>query len=122
MPSSDHATPATDAAVIVLEMWDKRMRAAIRPLLTKKIIAEHRRDPTGPHSDSLKRVLNYFRRSMGMPPYVIVCTQPFREWRVALLSGTRGKLPSFVDDRKFDSEAKAMHAVFLLRVDELTRD
>jgi hypothetical protein len=59
---------------------------------------------------------------MGLPPYVIVCTQPFREWRVALLSGTRGKLPSFVDERKFDSEAKAMHAVFLLRIDELTRD
>jgi hypothetical protein len=53
---------------------------------------------------------------------VIVCTEPFREWRVARLSGARGIPPSFVDERKFNSEAQAMHAVFLLRVEELARD
>lgn len=119
---NDQAAPAIDNAAIALEMWDKRMRAAIRPLLTKKIIAEHRRDPTGHHGDTLKRVLNYFRRSPGLPPYVIVCTRPFREWRVARLSGVRGQPPNFVDERRFNAEAKAMHAVFLLRVDELVRD
>jgi branched-chain amino acid transport system permease protein len=119
---SDQETLAADAEAIVLGMWDKRMRAAIRPLLTKKVIEEHRRDPAGSHSDALKRVLNYFRRSAGLPPYVIVCTEPFREWRVARLSGARGIPPSFVDERKFNSEAQAMHAVFLLRVEELARD
>ena len=98
------------------------MRVAIRPLLTKKIIGEHRRDPTGHHGDTLKRVLNYFRRAPGLPPYVVVCTRPFREWRVARLSGVRGQSPTFVDARKFGSEAKAMHAVFLLRVAEIARD
>jgi hypothetical protein len=119
---SDQVTQTRDRAAIALEMWDKRMRSALRPLLTKKIMGEHRRDPTGYHSDPLKRVLNYFRRSPGLPPYVIVCTRPFREWRVARLSGVRGIPPAFVDERKFSSEAKAMHAVFLLRVEELTRD
>ena len=98
------------------------MRAALRPLLTKKIIGEHRRDPTGQHGDTLKRVLNYCRRAPGLPPYVIVCTRPLREWRVARLSGVRGLPPRFVDERKFGSAAKAMHAVFLLRIDEIARD
>jgi hypothetical protein len=41
---SDQETLAIDAEAIVLRMWDQRMRAAIRPLLTKKVIEEHRRD------------------------------------------------------------------------------
>jgi hypothetical protein len=119
---SDQVTQTPDGAAIAFEMWDKRMRMALRSLLTKKIIGEYRRDPSGLHSDTLKRVLNYFRRSPELPPYVIVCTRPFREWRVARLSGVRGIPPAFIDERKFSSEAKAMHAVFLLRVDEITRD
>jgi hypothetical protein len=71
-------------------------------------------DPRGLHSDTLQRVLNYFRRSSGLSPYVVICTQPFREWRVARLTGVRGQAPVFVDEQRFSSEADAMHAVFPL--------
>ena len=111
-----------DRNAIVLARFDSRIRAAIRPLLTKKVIAEHKRDPLGDHSDALKRVLNYFRRSTTLTPYVLICTKPFCEWRVARLSGERGKAPGFIDVLTFDSEAKAMHAVFLKRVVELMND
>ena len=61
---------------IAFARWDKRMRESLRPLLSKKIIAEHKRAPVGIHSDALDRVLNYFRRPNALDHYVIVCTRP----------------------------------------------
>jgi branched-chain amino acid transport system permease protein len=114
-----HRVPA-DRSEIALELWERRMRAAVRPLLTKRLIAEHKRDPAGFHSDALKRVLNYFRRSARLGNYVVVCTRPFKEWRVARLEP--GRAPIFIDERTFNTASKAAHALFLLRVDEAMRD
>jgi branched-chain amino acid transport system permease protein len=113
---------AADRDPVVLARWETRMRLAVRDLLTDQIIAEHQRDPRGDHSDTLKRVLNYFRRSSTLTPYAVICTQPYRQWRLARLSGVRGHGPRLADDRTFTSEADAMHAVFLVRVDEVMRD
>jgi branched-chain amino acid transport system permease protein len=112
----------TDRDAIAVARWDQRTRLAIRSLLNDQLIDEHRRDPRGLHSDTLKRVLNYLRRSSALTPYVVICTQPFREWRVARLTGVSGQAPIFVDEQRFNSEAGAMHAVFLLRVQEIMRD
>ena len=111
-----------DRSMIALARFDERTRGAIRPLLTKKIIAEHKRNPLGDHSDTLARVLNYQRRRPALTLYVIICTRPFREWRIARLSGVRGAAPAFVDDHQYASEAKAMHALFLTRIEVLMRD
>jgi branched-chain amino acid transport system permease protein len=111
-----------DRSLIALARFEERTRIAIRPLITKKLIAEHKRDPLGDHSDALKRVLNYLRRSSALTPYLIVCTKPFREWRLARTSGERGKPPAFIDELKYKSEAKAMHALFLKRVEEVLYD
>ena len=111
-----------DRSLLALELWNKRMRVAIRPLLTNEVISEHGRDPLGHHSDALKRVLNYFRRSTALTPYAVICTRPFAQWRVARLSGLPATAPTFVDQRTFTSEAEAVHALFLLRVDEAMRD
>jgi branched-chain amino acid transport system permease protein len=116
-----YATPI-DRNKIAFARWDKRMRESLRPLLTKKVIAEHKRDPVGIHSDALDRVLNYFRRPNLLPHYVIVCTRPFKQWRVARMTDVPGQAPVFVDERAYNSEAKAAHAVFLLRVEHTTRD
>jgi branched-chain amino acid transport system permease protein len=114
-------TVAKDRKEIVLRRWYERTRDAIRPLITSRLIVEHKRDPLGEHSDSLKRVLNLLRRTAPNGKYVLVCTQPFKQWRIARVSGLYGRGPVFVDGRRFNTEAKAMHAVFLLRIDELTR-
>lgn len=119
---SDSGTVTADRSEIVLRMWYKRSREAIRPLVTGKLIAEHKRDPLGNHSDSLKRVLNLIRRTAPDGKYVLVCTKPFKQWRIARVSSLRGQGSMFVDERVFNTEAKAMHAVFLLRIDELTRE
>lgn len=121
MIDETNGAPA-DRDRIALAMWDQRMRAALRPLITKKIIAEHKRDPLGHHSDALSRVLNYIRRRAPYGKCVVVCTRPFKQWRVARVTGVRGQQPAFVDDRTFSSEAKAVHAAFLLRIEELTRE
>ena len=111
----------SDRGEVVFQMWYERMREAIRPLLTEKIITEHERDPLGNHSDALKRVLNLIRRTAPGGKYLLVSTRPFEEWRIARTSKVRGQAPTFVDERSFDSEAKAMHAVFLMRIEELDR-
>jgi branched-chain amino acid transport system permease protein len=116
-----HSAPA-DRSQIAFARWDKRMRESLRPLLTKKNIAEHKRDPVGIHSDALDRVLNYFRRPNLLDHYVIVCTRPFKQWRIARMTGIPGQGPVFVDERTYNSEAKAAHAVFLLRVEQTMRD
>jgi len=118
----DDQIDLTNRECIALAHWERLTRLAIRQLLTDELIAEHRRDPRGSHSDSLKRVLNYFRRSSALTPYVVVCTQPFRLWRVARVTGVRGQRPVFVDQQVMRSEAEAMHAVFLKRVEETMRD
>src|ERR1700724_1666685 len=111
-----------DRSMIAVARFHARTRAAIRPLLTKKVIADHKRDPLGDHGDALKRVFNYLRRSTTLTPYVLVCPEPFHEWRLARLSGERGKAPIFIDAPKYNSEAKAMHALFLKRVEEVMQD
>ena len=110
-----------DRSGIALARWDARTRAAVRRLLSTEVIAEHQRDPRGHHSDTLKRILDYFRRSSVLTPYVVICSEPFREWRVARLSGVRGQAPVFVDEQTFKSETEAIHAVFLKRVAEIMR-
>jgi branched-chain amino acid transport system permease protein len=116
-----YATPI-DRNKIAFARWDKRTRESLRPLLTKKVIAEHKRDPVGIHSDALDRVLNYFRRPNLLPHYVIVCTRSFKQWRVARMTDAPGQAPVFVDERAYNSEAKAAHAVFLMRVEHTMRD
>ena len=118
---TDLETIPVDRSEIVLRRWHERSCKAIRPLITKRLIAEHKRAPLGEHSDSLKRVLNLLRRNAPSGKLVLVCTKPFKQWRIARLSRLPGQVPIFVDDRVFNTEAKAMHAVFLLRLDELAR-
>ncbi len=111
----------SDKSAVAFHRFEERTRDAIRTLITKKLIAEHKRTPLGDHSDALARVLNYVRRSPSTTALVIVCTKPFKEWRIAQLSGERGKAPTFVDNQTYNSEAKAMHALFLKRIEVLNR-
>jgi branched-chain amino acid transport system permease protein len=109
-------TSIIDRDQVVRTRWDERTRQALRPLITDELIAEHEREPLGDHSDQLKRVLNFFRRASLKGKYLVVCVEPFRQWRIARLSGLRGRGPVFVDDRSFLSERDAVHEVFLMRI------
>ena len=108
-----------DRQLQVYEDWDAKQRERIRALLTDALIEEHARRPIGQHSDTLERVLAYFRRQPAPGKYIAVATKPWEEYRIAQLSGVRGEPPRFVDDRTFPTEDAALHAVFLLRVQAL---
>ena len=111
----------SDRSLLVYLRWDARIRESLRPLITDELIAEHRGQPRGQHSDTLARVLNYFRRAPLTRKYVVLCARPHAEWQIAELSGVRGDPPRVIDDRSFASEAEALHAVFLRRVNDLMR-
>ena len=105
-----------DRDVQVAERYDEWIRPRIRALITDELVAEHERDPVGPHSDALERVLNYFRRRPIADKLAIVCTEPDRAWRVCRLADRPGAAPALVDDEVFDSELAAHHGVFLRRI------
>ena len=67
-------------------------------------------------------MLNYLRRPNLLERYVIVCTRPFKQWRIARMTGVADETPAFTDARPYNSEAKAAHAVFLKHVEQIMRD
>jgi hypothetical protein len=104
------------------EALDARILAdTIKPLVTKQIIEEHKRKPIGIHSDALERVLIYLRRHRlkTAGKYIIVCTKPHQEWRMATLSGVRGVPPKIDEQSRFTSREEAEHGVFLKRLADL---
>jgi branched-chain amino acid transport system permease protein len=115
------AASHVDKSLEVLAHWNGRMREKLRHLVTDELVAEHARNPLGQHSDALERVLNYLRRAPQPGKYAILCTNPYREYRIVVLAGARGQGARFLDERRFSTEKDALHAVFLERLKELRR-
>jgi branched-chain amino acid transport system permease protein len=109
-----------DRELLVYARWQARIASDIRALITDELIEEHQRKPLGQHSDGLERVLNYFRRAPQSHKYIGVCTRPWAEWRIGVLSGVRGVPPTILDDERFTSEDALQHGIFLRRVRDLT--
>ena len=114
-------TPTVDKALHYYERFDRNLRAELRGFITDDVIAEHRANPFGEHpqSEPLRRLLNYFRRAPQAGKYVVVAVEPWREYRIGLLSGVRGVLPKVLDQPVFASEREALHGVFLARIRDL---
>jgi hypothetical protein len=93
----------------------------IRPTITPETIAEHEENPFGAgHSPALEILLRYLRRNpvRSKPRYVLVETEPYREWCLALHSRERGTAITLTGER-FTSQAQAQHAIFLKRLHDL---
>jgi branched-chain amino acid transport system permease protein len=97
-------------------LFNARLRAEIRGLITPALIAEHRAKPLGRHSDALERVLNFFRRP---PAYALYSRAPLRAWQLIRLPIAPGAPPAPLDDTVYHTEAEAMHALFMRNVDDL---
>jgi hypothetical protein len=105
----------------LLDIDQMILQEDIRPLVTPAIIEEHRQNPIGFHSDELERVLIYLRKNhLDMAgKYVIVCRTPHADYRIGVLSGTRGVPPQVLQDEQFSSREDAEHGVFLRRLKDL---
>jgi hypothetical protein len=108
-----------DRQLQVYADFDAKLRERIRALVTPELITEHAAKPLGQHSDSLERVLNYFRRQPQAGKYIIVATKPWEEYRIGVLSGVRGEPATILDGPSFASEDEALHGIFLRRIDDL---
>ena len=85
-------------------------------------VDEFRQRPMGPHSPGLLRVLNRMRGGPMAGRYILVCTRPFAEWRLALHPGDRAKPIQMIDGYVFTSREEAEWAVFRMRWRALTGD
>jgi hypothetical protein len=113
---------AYDKALHYYDRFDRELRAQLKRLVTDDVIAEHRANPLGrrgPQSEALRRLLNYFRRAPQAGKLGVVAVEPWREYRLGVLSGVRGELPKVLDEPVFATEEEALHGVFLARVRDL---
>ncbi|MEM6985830.1 MAG: branched-chain amino acid ABC transporter permease [Pseudomonadota bacterium] len=116
----EEAVEVLDKQELYYRRFNKRLRDRLKTLITPELIAEHKADPLGHHSDALARVLNYFRRGEMADKYVIMRLKDGEErYRIMAVSGVRGLPPRVVDDKEYTALNDAYHAVFLLRVNDL---
>lgn len=116
----EEATDIHDKQELYYRRFNKRLRDRLKTMITPELIAEHKADPLGHHSDALARVLNFFRRGELADKYVIMRLKDGEErYRIMAISGVRGMPPRVVDDREYTALNDAYHAVFLLRVNDL---
>lgn len=102
-----------------LQVEQRVLEAEVKPRVTQAIIDEHCERPIGKHSDELERVLIYLRKHhLEMEgKYILVCTKPHEEWRIATLSGKPGVTPELLPDN-FPDRYEAEHALFLKRLED----
>ena len=110
-------------------------RTYVLPLLKdektrNRLIEEHRACPVGrapalhkgqpgvEHSKELRTVLDKLRRQPMAGKYVTICKKDFKDYRIGVCSGVRGK-PVEIMEESFSSEEACEHAIFLKRVLEL---
>lgn len=108
-----------DRDLIYHQRFDARLRAHLRTLITPALIEEHRANPIGQHSDSLERVLNYFRRAPLDGKYALFELEPNRKYKIMVTTGRGGGLPQDTDEEVYTDKNDALHAVFLKRVQAL---
>lgn len=78
------------------------------------VVDEFMEKPIGHHSPDLQRVLNTLRGVDVKDKHCLICTKPGREWRLAQLSGVRGK-PVKLLNKTFTNIDDAERYVFRLR-------
>lgn len=75
---------------------------------------EFKAKPIGKHSAELQKILNLFRGEAQKDKYVLVCTEPYKRWALAQLTGVRGE-PVRMTNEVFHSLEEAEWHVFKLR-------
>jgi hypothetical protein len=91
----------------------------IDPVRDLPFAEEFQCTPVGHHSPGLQRVLNVFRGEPLQGKYVLLCTKPHKEWRLARLSGERGK-PVELENKFYQSLEEAEWDVFQRRWKDFT--
>ena len=89
-------------------------------MATSDLIEEFRCQPIGRHSPELRLLLNNLRRNQKGDPYILVCTKPQAEWKLARKPAGRGSAVRLVPGFVFTSPEEAEWEVFKLLWKEST--
>jgi hypothetical protein len=84
------------------------------------LVAEFRRNPKGPHSDTLRKVLHRMRWSGEGGRFVLVTIDPGRRWVLGRLPERRGQPVELFRNQTFDNPADAEWHVFKVRWQAIT--
>ena len=117
-PKRQPALPA-DADEHVREMWDRMTRSYLLSVLSNDIIEEHRRSPTGHHSEPLARLLAWCQRR-PLPEQYAVKAEADGSFRLVSMTGRRGVPPTYIGESRFASLEEARHGVLLQHISDLT--
>ena len=81
----------------------------------KDLVEEFRKTPVGHHSPALQKLMNRLRAERFPGKHVLICTKPYKEWRLARLTGVRGEAPEVVEGAVYTTVAEAEWAGFKIR-------
>ncbi|MCO5966356.1 hypothetical protein [Sinorhizobium meliloti] len=106
-----------DGDLIVRQYFDRMTRTYLRQIISDNLIEEHRRKPTGHHSEALGRLLFYFRNLPISQQYALQMV-PSGKYRIISLDPQRVGL-KLENETVFDSLAAGYHGVFLQKLNDL---
>lgn len=84
------------------------------------LVEEFRRNPRGPHSEELQKVLHRMRWGGVAGRYVLITLDPGKRWMLGRLSEKRGARIETFPNRVYNSPADAEWDVFCIRWGALT--
>lgn len=103
-----------------LEVFHARRREALQRLVTAELL-ELQRTNTEPETverlAELHLVMNYVRLLPAVGKSYVYAEEPYRRYRLGRLTG-RGVPAEIVDERVFETERDAQHAVFCMRLQD----
>ena len=84
------------------------------------LIDEFKRNPVVRHSGDLRHLENFLRLHPDVPPYILVCLEPHRRWRVATKEPARGSRVEMLDGPVLTDPLEAEWEIFRLRWQAVT--
>jgi hypothetical protein len=81
---------------------------------------EFKAAPFGPYSADLQKMLQLLRWGYARGRTIIVCTEPYREWRLGRMGPKRGMKVETDDQAVFTEYGAAVWACFRARFQEVT--
>lgn len=102
----------------VAQRFEKNGLERIRPLITQKLVEEHRRNPIGIHSLNLEFVLGYIRRhgNPDMDRLLVFATKPEEEFHILEHPTRAPAKPMTMREKSYPTRAEINHQIFLERL------
>lgn len=97
--------------------FDRITRSYLCQLVSDDLIEEHRRRPSGRHSEALGRILAYFRR---LPPeHQYLLRRVGGGYRIVRMAVVRNGPTDWVGDQVFATVEAGYHGIFLLKLKDM---